>query len=371
MKKTLFVLYAFFLLGFTLFSYLFIDPNLIYLKNIYSGFAFDNRALITILYTWSVSVFFIFYSIFVWLGIKKKLKFKDVIILISITIGCLILSYPAMLSYDIFNYIATSKALFFYHENPYVVMPIEFTGDPLLSFTHAANKIALYAPFWIILTGIPYMLGLGNFIVGLFSFKIFIAIFYLATIILIWKMSKNIVSVILFSLNPLVVIETLISGHNDIVMIFFALLSFTMLVKKRIFLAIFLFALSILIKYATLLLIPVFLYMLWKIIKGQEINWKIIFYVSSLLMFAGFLLSPIREEIYPWYAIWFLPFTSLLYKNKILNYLSISLCFGLLLRYAPFMYLGTYLEPTPTIKQIVTLIPTILLSLFYVLKKKI
>src|SRR3989344_2228497 len=226
-------IYAIFLLLFSTFSYAFIDPNLIYLKNIYSGFAFENRFMATILYVFFVSVFFIFYGFFIWLGVKKRLKFKDILMLVSITLGGLIFSYPAMISYDIFNYVTTSKVLFFYHENPYIIMPIEFVGEPFLSFTHAANKIALYAPFWIVLTGIPYVLGLGNFIITLFSFKIFIALFYIATAIFVWKISKNIISVILFSLNPLIVIETLISGHNDIVMMFFTLLSFFLLMKKR------------------------------------------------------------------------------------------------------------------------------------------
>ncbi len=132
MKKITMLLYAIFLFLFTAFSYVFVDPNLFYLKSLYSDFAFSNRILTAIFYTSSVIIFFIFYGLFICLGVKRKLSLKDVLTLIAITVGILFFSYPAMLSYDIFNYIATSKVLFFYHENPYVVMPIEFTGDPLL-----------------------------------------------------------------------------------------------------------------------------------------------------------------------------------------------------------------------------------------------
>jgi len=369
MKKFLIVLYSIFLSLFSIFSYSFVDPNLLYLKDIYSGFAFSNRFLTTIFYILFIFIFFIFYGIFVWLAVKKKLKFKDMLILLGVTIGILFLSYPAMLSYDIFNYIVTSKVLFFYSENPYVIMPIEFTGDPLLFFTHGANKIALYAPLWIFLTGASYVLGFGSFIITLLNFKLLISAFYLATVFLIWKISKNIVSVFLFSFNPLIIIETLISGHNDIVMVFLALFSFFLLIKKKIFFAVLLFILSILIKYSTILLIPVFLYILWKIIKKKDINWKSIFYFSSLLMYVGFFLSPIREEIYPWYALWFLSFAFLVADKKLLLYTSLAFSFGLLFRYVPFMLFGTHAGLTPIIKSSVTFIPVLLVLFYFIVKK--
>lgn len=371
MKKFIIVLYSAFLSLFTIFSYAFVDPNLSYLKNFYSGFAFSNRLLTTIFYVSFVLIFFIFYGIFIYLSIKKKIHFKDVFMLLSITAIILFFSYPAMLSYDIFNYVATSKVLFFYHENPYIVMPIEFVGDPLLAFTHAANKIALYGPIWIFLTGIPYLLGFGNFIITLFSFKIFITVFYFLTVFLIWKISKNIIPAILFSFNPLVVMETLISGHNDSVMIFLALLSFFLLMQKKIFLGTLFFVLSIFIKYTTILLLPIFLFIVWKIIKKKEIHFKKIFFYSSLLMYIGFFLSPIREEIYPWYVIWFIPFAFLVPDKKILLYISTAFSFSLLLRYTPYILTGTYAGQTPFIKEIISFIPPVLVFAYYVLKKKV
>lgn len=370
MKKFLIFFYTMFLFLFTIFSYAFLDPNIVQLSKLFTDFAFDQRVLTTTFYIILVVIFFVFYGFFVWLVIKKRIHAKDVIRLIGITVVVLFFSYPVMLSYDILNYIATSKVLFLYQENPYVIMPIEIAGDSLFSFMHAANKIALYGPFWVLIAGIPYFLGFGNLLLTLFSFKFFIAVFYLVTAFLIWKMSKNIIPVILFSLNPLVVIETLISSHNDIVMIFLALLSFFLLTKKKIFFAILFFILSVLIKYSTILLLPVFLYVLWKIVRKKEFNWKTIFFNSALFMFVGFLLSPIREEIYPWYALWFLPFIFLVPEKKILLYVSISLSLGLLFRHVPYMFSGTYAGLTPLFKSIVTFGPASLIA-FYFLHKKL
>lgn len=371
MKKIVVLLYLIFLFSFSVFSYVFVDPNLTYLKSVYSGFAFSNRSLATIFYSLSIVVFFIFYGIFIYLGAKKKLNLKEIFMILGTTTVILFFSYPAMLSYDIFNYIATSKVLFFYQENPYVVMPIEFTGDPLLGFTHAANKLALYGPFWIILTGIPYLLGFGNFIVTLFNFKLFIIVFYFLTSIMIQKISRNILPLILFSLNPLVVVETIVSGHNDIVMMFLVLFSFHLLLKKKMLLGTIFFALSVLIKYATIFLLPVFFFMIWRIVKKKEIDLENIFYYSSLLMYVIFFLSPIREEIYPWYAIWFLIFSSLVSSRKVLLYISIVFSFALLFRYVPFMFSGTHAGLTPLIKSIITFLPPLFVGLYLILKKKI
>lgn len=355
-------------LALTLFSFLFVDANLIYLKGIYTGFAFQNREVVASIYIMLILIsFFIYSNILKNIRMLEFNKFKLTIAIIALI---LLFSYPAFLSFDIFNYIATAKTLFFYHENPYIVMPVEFKGDPLLLFTHAPNKIALYGPFWIFLTGIPYFLGFGNFLLTLFSFKIFVACFYFGTLYLFWKLSgKNLELFSLFALNPLILIETFMSSHNDIVMIFFALLCFSSLKQRKTVMGLIMLALSILIKYATIFLIPVVIFVLWNKTKGKEVSWEKIYKYSFICMFFIFLLSAFREEIYPWYAIWFLPF-SLLSKNKLMLYTSLAFSFGLLLRYIPFMLLGTYFGPTPLIKTLVTFIPLFLVFAYLLIKRK-
>ena len=364
MKKLTFLLFGLFLFGLTLFSYAFVDPNLIYLKKLYTGFAFTNREITTGIYFLSVLIFFVFYGIFLYQAHKKILNILDTKLLVGLTLGVLLFSYPAVLSYDIFNYTTTAKILFTYHENPYIVMPIEFIGDPFLLFTHATNKLALYGPFWIIINGIPHFFGFGNFLLTLFNFKLLISMFYIGTSIFVWKITKSVFSTILFALNPLIIIETLIGAHNDIVMMFLTLLSFFLLMKKKIIFAVLFLSASILIKYATVFLIPVFVIAAFKIIKKQKVDWEKVYIFSFLSMIVIFLLSLFREEIYPWYAIWFLTFVPLIPNKKIILYVSLSLSLGLLLRHIPFMLLGTHFGITPLIKSFVTFVPALLVFLF-------
>ena len=369
MKKIIFLLYFLFLLAFTFFSYFFIDSNLIYLKNLYTGFAFSNRLVVVLIYSFAALIFFCFYLIFLEFFKKKIFTRKDFKIILILTIVGLVFSYPAILSYDIFNYIATSKIAFFYHENPYILMPIQFTNDPLLLFTHAANKTALYAPFWILLTGLPYLIGFGNFVLTLLSFKILNVIFYLLTILLIYRISKNFYNTAIFAFNPLVIIETIVSNHNDIVMMFFALFA-VLLAQKNKYLTAYLFLLlSIFIKFSTIFLIPVLVYMLYSKIKQNSLSMEKIYLMLTFSMGIIFLLSPLREEMYPWYAVWFLTFACLL-RNKLVLVITSTLSLGLLFRYLPYMYLGTYDFPTPLLRIIFTAIPVAIGLIYYWYKFK-
>lgn len=369
MKKTIFSLYFLFLLAFTFFSYLFIDPNLIYLKNLYTGFAFSNRLAVSLIYSFAVLIFFCFYFIFLRFFHKKIFTRKDFKIILTMTVVGLAFSYPAILSYDIFNYIATSKVVFFYHENPYLLMPIQFINDPLLLFTHAANKTALYGPFWILLTSAPFLAGLGNFVLKLFLFKILNVIFYLLTIFLIYRISKNIVNATIFAFNPLVIIETIVSNHNDIVMMCFALFAVFLLQKYKYLTAFLFLLLSIFIKFSTIFLIPVFIYILYNKIKQNSLTMEKIYLLLTISMGIVFLLSPLREEMYPWYGLWFLTFSCLL-RNKLILVITSTLSLGLLFRYLPYMYLGTYSSPTPLLRILLTAVPVAIGIIYYWYKFK-
>lgn len=368
--------YMVLLFSLVVYSYGFVDPNLrLSTSVLYQKFhqplfelIFHKRLFSTIAFIVILFSFFFFYYFFLRLVANKKFTTENIKWLIGVTVGILALSYPAF-SYDIFNYIFTAKVTFFYHENPYIIMPVEFIEDPNLVFTRAANKIALYGPLWVLLSSFPYVISFGNIILSIFSFKALVAIFYLATAWSIWKTSQNNFSVALFALNPLVIIETLVSGHNDIVMMFFALLSFYLLKKDRIFVALFALLTSILIKYATILLLPIFLFIAYRTWKKRVVNWDLVYMVAAIVMFFVFLTAPLREEIYPWYVIWILSFAALIPRRKFLLVFVMVLSFAVLLRYVPVLYTGSYKGATPLLKEIVTFVPLGIVSIFWLCRR--
>ena len=281
MNKLILFGYGVLCLLLVLFSYLFIDSGLSYLSFLYTGFVSQNRFITTVMFVFIMFLFFLLYVLTLHLVKNEKIKRRKLFMLIGVCAGVLLFSYPAILSFDIFNYIATAKVAFFYHENPYVIMPIEFLGDPLLLFMHASNKIALYGPAWIGLSSIPHYLGFNNFLLILFSLKLFVALFYFGSIYFILKISKSLTSVALFALNPLVLIETLVSSHNDIVMMFLALVAFYFLFQKKNFYALLFLTSSIFIKYATVFLIPIFLYVIIQNHFNKKIQKEIVFIIAA------------------------------------------------------------------------------------------
>lgn len=351
---------------FTFFSWGFVDANaplpkiallqpVIYFQTLYP----------TLWYTVTVAALFGWYFWILYRTKKGLLTSKHVWHLIAGTVAILVWAYPA-LSNDIFNYIATAKVTFFYRENPYIIMPIDIPNEPMLSFLHAANKVALYGPAWIAMTAIPHYLGVSNLLVTLFTFKIFIVLWYLLLCYLIWNASgKKAWSLAFFALNPLVVLSTLVDGHNDVVMMGLALGAFLLLKKKRYIFGIFLFLTSMLIKGATLFLIPVFVWCLYGLGQKKQMNWQRVWYWSSISMYIIFFLSPLREEIYAWYFIWPLTFLALLDKPTIFHAASYGFSLGLMLRIVPFFYTRSWSGITPVAKKIVTFVPPAVSALFY------
>lgn len=365
-------LYILFLLLFNIFTWSFAGRNFLFVSdNLLFDFAQQIPWFYGSIYSIFVIVFFFFYFFLSQKVRKGILKIKHVWKLIILTVLILLPSFPAF-SYDIFNYMATAKVTFFYRENPYIVMPIELPNEPLLSFMHAANKVALYGPTWIASTFIPYVISMNDILRMIYTFKAFIALFYLGVCWLIWKLSgKNIYSLIFFALNPLVIIETLVSSHNDVVMLFFALLSFWLLREKKIPQSVLAFIFSILIKFSTLFLIPVYIYTIFLILRNKKVAWNRIWFYSTISMYIILFLSPIREEIYSWYLIWPLVFVSLIPNQKLLKNITVAFSFGLLFRVVPFLYTLNWGGVTPLVKKIVTFTPPSLTAIYYAIRKKI
>src|SRR3989344_3027219 len=101
MSKTTLFLYAGLMMAFVMLSYAFVDPNLIYLKWMYSGIAFSHRFFVTAVYVILLVSFFIFYLYFIKKASKRKLAIKQGRILIAISC-ILIFSHHTILSYDLF-----------------------------------------------------------------------------------------------------------------------------------------------------------------------------------------------------------------------------------------------------------------------------
>lgn len=309
-----------------------------------------ERPLSTTLFCTILFLLFFFYIYAIKL-IEKKIITRTKLwkIIISITV-LLVLSYPAF-SYDMFNYMFTAKTVLIYKKNPYDVIPLNFTAiDPWVNVMRWTHLPSAYTPVWILLTLLPFLLGFGYFLLILWNIKIMIACFYLFCTWLIGKIldkeeaDKSVKGMAIFALNPLIIIECLVSGHNDIVMMAVALYSFYLFHQRKRIASFFILGLSVAFKLITACLVPVYF-----------LHWKRIYALIAVVL--AFVAVLFQREVLAWYFVWVLPFIALLPRKTYIFIISFGVSIGLLLRYVPFLYYGHWNDPVPAVKVWVTLVP--------------
>jgi len=211
---------------------------------------------------------------------------------------------------------------------------------------HNIHTPAPYAYGWTIASLLPGLVWFTKkFTLSSWAMKLFITAFWLLQLWILKKLVNQLYPKQpfrwwLFALSPLVLIETLIVGHNDVVMMFPALLSFFILLKsKKLFdkfwlSSIALLLLSASIKYATIILLPLYFLKAFKKFKKIDIPT-----LASWVLLAVMFTRP--DQLHSWYLIWGLSF-AVLSKSKLTLNIFIALSFGALLRYAPYIYYGIW-----------------------------
>lgn len=320
-----------------------------------------NRPLSTQYYITIISLLYVFYGIFLFLAHQKKITKKAVWIVVIALSLILNFSYNAF-SYDLFNYIFDAKIYTYYGHNPYFQKAEDYAayGEPMLGFMQWTHRMYPYGPVWLFLTIPLSYLGFQFFLPTLFLFKFLMTLSFLGSVYMIGRIlqktspQNELVGIVLFGLNPLVLIESVVSAHNDIVMMFFALCALLFLIEKRYIFSAVLLLFSIGIKFATVFLIPVFLliYFLQKTKKSLE--WQSLFLLCASVMMYPILLASIRTNFQPWYILYVLPFAALIPKKYFVVVPFIFISLFSLLRYIPFLYRGNWNAPVPFILFVIT-----------------
>lgn len=328
-----------------LFSFTQQDLNLTIYNNIFSWvqyLGFYQRPLATVIYLILIFLLFSFYFKLV----KQKISKRWLILLVLLALP----AYP-LFSYDIFNYLFNAKMVLIYHANPHIQTAINFAGDPLLRFMHNVHTPAPYAYGW---TGLSLLPGLAwltqNFTLSFWAMKLFIVGFWLGQLWILQKLVHRLFPqqpwrFWLFALNPLVLVETFINGHNDVVMMFFALLSYWFFLNSKKFRSLLFLIFSASIKYVTIVLLPFYLQGLS--LKVKKIDLPTLFSVLLLLLM---FIRP--GQLHSWYLIWAFSFV-VLSKSRFLIKVFTALTIGALLRYAPYLYYGNWDPPVYLLRNLI------------------
>lgn len=199
--------------------------------------------------------------------IFKNIKQVYIFIAISATICIFIIPF---ISSDIFYYLGIGRLDAKYGQNPYYTTITEFVesednekyleNDTTLAAGHSnpwSDTTVVYGPIWTLICKIIAGMSFGNIDIGLLSFKILGVLVHILNCYIIYKLTKKKIFVLLYGLNPFILLEGIVNVHNDIYIITFVLASIYFLLKKKNILASITFlALATAIKYFTILLLP-------------------------------------------------------------------------------------------------------------------
>ncbi|MEK7165401.1 MAG: hypothetical protein AAB874_01160 [Patescibacteria group bacterium] len=343
--RWLFLIYILISLGLIFYSYTQVDLNLTLSGNlIYQSvqafltqIGYFNRPLSSSVYLILVGLLFCVYIYCLGQLIKGKLEKKTIKWLIGISL-ILVFAYPAF-SYDLFNYMFDARIVTRYGLDPHFFKALDFPLDPWVRFMRWTHRYYPYGPGWLLLTLVPSYLGFGKFVLTLFLFKVMFLFFHLGTSIMIWRiaerwgMDRQNLALVFYALNPLVLIESLVSPHNEVMMIAFALMAIFFLIKRRTIISIIFLTISISFKFLSVVLFPLFWWV--KPTTTRFYSWAFWVWIVALIPVI------LSREPYSWYAIPLVALAALCGQRK-LHIAVVGVTFGLMLRYMPYLLRGEY-----------------------------
>lgn len=145
--------------------------------------------------------------------------------------GLIYVFTPAMLSHDILVYADYSRLLAIHHANPYFVPLAAFPQDPYTSMNYWAGSVAAYGPLWLAVCGIIGSIAGPQPISYVLAFRLLAMAAHLLNT---WLVGRTLLAMdrsprtvtlgmVLYALNPLVLLESSLGGHNDVFMMSFIL----------------------------------------------------------------------------------------------------------------------------------------------------
>ena len=201
---------------------------------------------------------------------KKMFKnTKSIFIFIIIISLIFVIVLPFMCS-DVFYYLGVGRLASKYSQNPYYVTIKQFVeqsnnieylkNDTVLAQGYMndwADSTVVYGPIWTLICQIVAGMSFGNIDIGLLLFKLINVLIHILNCYIIYKITNKKFFVLLYGINPFVLIEGISSVHNDIFVVCFILSSLYFLLKKKNLVnSVICLALATAIKYFSILLLP-------------------------------------------------------------------------------------------------------------------
>lgn len=261
----------------------------------------DTAGLIRFLV--AVAVSFTIYFMALWASARApgRYPFLTIFVLTLLFSLTLVPMYPVG-SQDLIHNIADARTFWRYHDNPLFVPPLAHP-DPISTQVVAfAEEPSYYGPGWYLLLGLPHVASSDDLVRSIVAHKVFTVVFFLGSVVVLYHLLRAVrpawavPSLVVFAWNPLVLFETAGNGHNDIAMVFFALVALWAALRRRWVLAPIALALAVLVKYTLVVLGPVLLVYALRS-EGRRVVRPLVFGSLAGILLAVAVVAPFWEGL--------------------------------------------------------------------------
>ena len=147
--------------------------------------------------------------------------------IVALLAGSIYVLTPSTLSRDFAVYAGYGRIIILYHANPYYTPLSAFPTDSFFQLDDWRNAVAAYGPLWLLVCAISTLVAGNSVLHYIFFYRILgllahlLNIWLVTTILRETKHSPHLVvlGTLLYAWNPLVLLESGLGGHNDIVMV--------------------------------------------------------------------------------------------------------------------------------------------------------
>ncbi len=411
----LLVVYSVLFWVFSIFSYALTDPNLVLIswapyqtfQNWMWSSIGSNQQYLSSLYGIIVAGMALLYVLIILHLFKAKKEFSKLPLSYLALLWLVLFVAPLMvsmnaLSHDVFNYIFNAKMAVVYGANPHVSVALDFPQDLWTRFMHNTHTAAPYGYGWTALSLIPFGLGFGVFSITWVMFRLFMIGGIFVLYFGLQRLSRALRDVtvplshlaVLF-LNPLFLIETISSMHNDVWMMALAVWAIALILPlkismKQVLASALLLIMSISIKYVTVVLVPIWLFFAASTILESKVATlmqnklriparivemllqKVVSLATNFLpllisvLFILPLFTARSQQFHPWYLIWALVWIPEI-KSAWWRWSLIALSISSLFRYLPWLFHGGYSSEILLQQKSITWLPFFLILVLQVM----
>lgn len=148
---------------------------------------------------------------------------------------------PAHIATDMYSYESYGRLLALHGANPYFVPPSAFPQDITFRWLYWKDTTSIYGPIWMLISAALALIGNPTQLSILLQFRGVALLAHLITTYLVYKGLRTLgrsertvaLGTLLYAWNPLVLAESVLGAHNDIVMVMFLVAGLYWLAKAE------------------------------------------------------------------------------------------------------------------------------------------